>query len=168
MIRKRYAVPALITGLALMGGTAAYAAAPGTFDAAAFSSFTSDQQAAIQKAFQIRKDADAQTKEILYAAGVDESKLHEAMRAQGDKDRAALDAALDSNDYAAFKALAADRPMADKVTEDVFAKLVQVRALEKSGDTEGAKALRESLGLRMGPGGPHGHGGPGAPADASK
>ncbi len=171
MFKKRYAVPALILGLALLGGsTAAYAAfTPGQLPAAVLSGFTSDQQVAIQKAQDIRSAAETEAKAVLTAAGVTEDALHTAMETYHDAERTKMDAALDANDYAAFQALVAGTPMADTLTEDIFAKLVQIRSLEKSGDHEGAMTLRKELGDVGFKGGFGGHGPHGsAPMSVSK
>lgn len=145
MIKKRYGVPALVLGLAVLGGSSAYAFGPGGFDLTAFSSFSTKEQSAIQKAHEIREAADTEAKAVLDAAGVTEEELHDAMKAYHEKQRGALDAALDSKDYAAFKALIADSPRAQELTEDVFAKLVEIRALEQDGDHKGAMELRKDL-----------------------
>lgn len=172
MIQKRYAVPALILGAAMLGGSSAYAAfGPGAPDASVLAGFTAAQQEAIQKAFTIRQTAAQEAEAVLDAAGVDRKDLHKAMQSFHEKDRAAIEAALDANDYAAFEKAVASRPMADKLTQAVFDKLVQIRKLDAAGDHEGAKALRKTLaadgftgmGLMMGGRGMHGMGGPGGP-----
>lgn len=153
-ISKKYAIPALVLGLMTMGGATAYAASgPKGIDFSKLAGFTDAQKTAIEKAFQIRKDADDQAASVLSAAGVNEQKLHEAMRGQHDALHAKLDAAIDANDFAAYQTLVAGTPMADKVTAETFAKLVEIRKLEKAGDKAGAQALRKELGFGMGPGG---------------
>lgn len=169
---KKFAVPALVIGLAVIGGGTAFAAGNG-FDTSALTGFTDAQKTAIEQAFEIRKDADEKAKQILTDAGVDQKKLGEQMRSQHEAKRKAMDAALDANDYAAFQTAVAGSPMADKLTTDVFAKLVEIRTLEKSGDKEGAMKLRKELGTEVGFGGMGmgGHrGGPDGekPADASQ
>lgn len=163
MNTKRYAIPALVLGVALLGGgTAAYAAfTPGTLPTEALSSFTADQQAAIKKAHTIRSAAEVEATAVLKAAGVSKDALHTAMKSFRDAGREKVDAALDANDYAAFKTAVAGSPMADTVTQDIFNTLVQIRALEKSGDHAGAMVLHKELGetgFGFGPGGhgPHG------------
>jgi len=150
-LSKKIVLPALLLGIITVGGATAYAAGPG-IDVAALAGFTDAQKSAITEAFQIRKDAGAKAKAVLDAAGVDQSKLRDAMKGAHDGERAKLDAALDANDYDAFKALVAGSPMADKLTADTFAKLVQVRALDKAGDHAGAMKLRKELGVGMGGG----------------
>lgn len=160
IIKKRYAVPALVLGVALLGGGTAFAATSGTFDASKLSGFTDAQKSAIEQAFTLRKNADIQAKAMLDAAGVDQQKLHDAMRGQHDAMHAKMDAALDANDFSAFQALVAGTPMADKATTETFAKLVEIRKLEKAGDKAGAQALRKELGFGKGPGGMMGGKGP--------
>ncbi|MEK7079890.1 MAG: hypothetical protein AAB883_00545 [Patescibacteria group bacterium] len=164
MIKKRYAVPALILGITLLGsGTAAYAAfsGPGTLPSDVLSAFTPDEQVAIKKAQDIRSAAETEAESVLTAAGVTEDELHTAMEAHQEKQRTALNSALDANDYAAYQSLVADAPNADKLTEDVFAKLVQIRKLEVAGDKDGAMTLRKELGQAgFGFGGHGGHMGP--------
>lgn len=160
-LSKKIVLPALLLGIITVGGATAYAAGPG-IDVAALTGFTDAQKSAITEAFQIRKDANVKAKAVLDTADVDQSKLHDAMRSMHEGQRAKLDAALEANDYAAFKALVAGSPMADKLTADVFANMVKVHALEKAGDHAGAMKLRKDLGLKIGGmgmgegrGGPH-------------
>ena len=148
-------MPALLLGVITVGGATAYAAGP-SMDLTALTGFTDAQKTAITEAFQIRKDAGTKAKAVLDAAGVDETKLRDAMHAQHEGERAKFDAALDANDYAAFTALVAGSPRADTITPEIFAKLVQVRALDKAGDHKGAMELRKDLGVGMGFGGERG------------
>ncbi len=162
-ISKKYAVPMLALGIMVAGGTTALAAAGPDIALSTLTGFTDAQKAAIEKAFQIHKTADAEAKSVLDAAGVDPSKLREAMRGQHEAMHEKMEAALDANDFAAFQALAVNTPMADKLTSETFAKLVEIRKLEKAGDKEGARELRRELGvgMGMGMGGMRGQHGPG-------
>ena len=153
LTHKKFVVPALVLGLALIGGGTAFAASNG-FDTSKLTGFTDAQKAAITQAFQMRKDADDKAKSVLESAGVDEKALHEQMRTQMDAKHTAIDAALDANDYAAFQAAVAGSPMEGKVTTDTFSKLVEICKLQKSGDHEGAMKLSKDLGIRFGFGGP--------------
>lgn len=159
-------MPALLLGVITVGGATAYAAGP-SLDVAALAGFTDAQKTAITEAFQIRKDAGTKAKTVLDAAGVDQTKLRDAMHAQHEGERAKFDAALDANDYAAFTALVAGSPRADTITPEIFAKPVQVRALDKAGDREGAMELRKELGLEKGMGFGGERGGPRAGHDES-
>jgi hypothetical protein len=145
MIKKQYGIPALVIGLMVLGGSTAYAFGPGGFDAAAFSSFTASEQAALEKAYAIREAAETEAKAVLDAAGITQEELHDAMRAYGEKQHAKLAEALENNDYDAFVALTAGGPNADKLTKEVFATLVEIHTLEEAGDHEGAMELRKDL-----------------------
>ncbi len=157
MIKKQYGIPALVIGLMVLGGSTAYAFGPGGFDAAAFSSFTASEQAALEKAHAIREAAETEAKAVLDAAGITQEELHDAMRAYGEKQHAKLAEALENNDYDAFVALTAGGPNADKLTKEVFATLVEIHTLEEAGDHEGAMELRKDL-KDSGFMGPLGHG----------
>jgi hypothetical protein len=163
MIKKRYGIPALVVGLVIVGGGTAQAffRGPAGLDMAAFSSFTSDQQAAIQEAQTIRQDAEEEAQAVLDAAGISQDELRDALQAYGEKQHEALTAALEDNDYDAYKALIANSPDADALTTDIFAQLVEIHQLEEGGDREGAMELRKELtdsGFRGGFGGPGSHG----------
>lgn len=159
---NKLVIPGLLAGVLLIGGAgAASAFGGGTFNLDAFKNFSTEQQTAIQKAFEIRKTADEEAKTVLDDAGVDMSAMHDAMETERKAGREKLDAALESKDYAAFVELTKDSPMKGDISEDTFNKMAEAHALMKSGDTEGARTIMESLGLK-GPGGMGmGHGGRG-------
>lgn len=168
MSSKKYILPALFMAVALAGGGTAYAFGPGgmTLPAGVPSGFTATEQTAITQAQDIREKAEAEADKILSDAGVTREEMHTAMETFHKTQRDAIDAALDANDINAFKTAVAQSPMGDKastITDDVFAKMVQIRNLEKSGNTAGAQALRKELGdagFGFGPMGDHlGHGG---------
>lgn len=169
MTKSKFILPALILGVTLLGGTSAYAFGGGTFPVEAFKSFSAEKQTAIQKAWDIRATAEKDATAVLDRAGVTKDEVHTAMEAFHKQHKAAMDAALEANDFNAFKALIAQGPHADnadKLTADIFAKIVKIHALEKSGDKAGAQALRKEVrdaGLKGGidMGGGMGHGGHG-------
>lgn len=71
---------------------------------------------------------------------------------------AQLEEALESGDYETFSELSADAPFADKLTPEVFAKLVEAHTLMEAGDMAGAREIFRDLGLHIPmPPGPHGH-----------
>ena len=148
--------------VALAGGGTAYAFGPGgmILSAGVLSNFTTTEQTAITLAQDIRQKAEKEATAVLEAAGVTQDEMHTAMESFHKTQRNAMDAALDAKDINAFKALMVDGPMADTAatrTDEAFAKMVQIRALEKSGDEEGAQALRKELGdAGFGPMGGHG------------
>lgn len=147
MSKKQFIIPALALGLLALGGGSAYAFGPNreAFNMAAFSSFSANQQAAIQKAEDIRTQAEKQAEDVLTAAGITQEQMHTAMHEYRQKQHAAIDTALDNKDYASFEGLVSGTPMADGLTEDIFNKLVQIRADEKSGDFASAQTLRKEL-----------------------
>jgi len=68
----------------------------------------------------------------------------EAMKAHYEQ----MDTILANGDYEAFKELASNKPMmADKITEENFAKFIEMHNLKQAGDMEGAKVIAEELGL---------------------
>lgn len=74
--------------------------------------------------------------------------------------RTTLEAVITANDFAKFQILSASSPFSGITTQAQFDQLVKAHALMKSGDTVGAKAIFNTLGLK-GPGAGHqgmGHG----------
>ncbi len=149
MTKSKLILPALVFGVALLGGTSAYAFNGGTFPTEAFKSFSLEKQTAIAKAHDIRTTAQKEAEAVLNAAGVSKDDMHTAMKSFHQTQRTAMDSALEANDYNAFKALVAKSPMggdrADTLTQDVFTKMAKIHSLEKSGDKAGAKVLRTEL-----------------------
>jgi hypothetical protein len=70
-----------------------------------------------------------------------------------------IEAAMENGDYAAWKEAMGDKEgkVMDVVTADNFSQFAEAWKLEKSGDREGAQAIRESLGLRHPEGMARGH-----------
>lgn len=64
----------------------------------------------------------------------------------------AMTAAFASGDYNAWKGLMGDRGATRKVNQENFARFAEANALARSGNTEGAKAIRAELGLGQGQG----------------
>ncbi len=62
--------------------------------------------------------------------------------------KAEIDQALENSDYNAWKSLVGENKMSETITEENFSKLVESYNLMKQGDFEGAKALRQELGLK--------------------
>ena len=144
MIQKRYGVPALVLGLALVGGGTSYAFAP-NLSTEALSSFSADEQTAIQKAFEIRQTADKEAEAVLTEAGVTKEELRDAFGAEHKKQHEARATALEANDYDAFVALQRNGPQSETITKEVFAKLVKMHALMEEGDRDGAEEIRKEL-----------------------
>src|SRR6056297_529537 len=63
----------------------------------------------------------------------------------------AMETALEERDYQAWQELMGDRGrVAEAVTEENFAKFAEAHDLAREGDIEGARSLREELGLNQG------------------
>jgi len=62
----------------------------------------------------------------------------------------AVQEAIEKNDYQAFVEATKDQKFGPEVTEENFIKMAEMHNLIKSGDVEGAQALREELGLNQG------------------
>jgi len=73
--------------------------------------------------------------------------MTDEQKAEMQTQREQMDAILTTGDYQAYKNFVGDKPMADKITEENFAKFVEMHNLRKAGDEEGAKAIAEELGL---------------------
>jgi hypothetical protein len=146
MVKKQYVIPGLLMGIAMLGGSTALAFGGGELlSSGAFSTFSAEKQAAIQKAHEIRLAAEEEAQDVLLAAGVTQEEMHKAMRSFHEKERAAMDEALTNNDFDAFKELVAGTPMEDHLTEDTFKKIVEIHSLEENGDREEAWEIRREL-----------------------
>ncbi len=82
------------------------------------------------------------------------------MGGANDANRTAMEAAITANDFAKFQTLSANSPLSTITTQAQFDQLVKAQGLMKSGDTVGAKAIFDTLGLK-GPMGKGGHDGMG-------
>ena len=61
--------------------------------------------------------------------------------------REAMQAVLEAGDYQAFLELVGDKPISEIITENNFARFIEMHELMETGDREGAKAIAEELGL---------------------
>ncbi|MFA5318075.1 MAG: hypothetical protein WC323_01220 [Patescibacteria group bacterium] len=77
---------------------------------------------------------------------------HKMRGAESDADRQAIMDAVANNDYAAWKELMAGRPMAEEVTEEDFAAIVEAHQLMREGKFEEARQIKEDLGIGFGHG----------------
>lgn len=66
------------------------------------------------------------------------------------ENREEIRTAVENNDYGAYKELIADRPFADDIDEEVFAKIVEAHNLRMNGDYDGAREIREEIGFGFG------------------
>jgi hypothetical protein len=116
---------------------------------------TDTEQSALEQAHEIRETAHAEAKQVLEDAGITDERMAEirdAMREAHKAEHEAVKAAVEANDFAAFKTATADSPMASEIdTEEEFKKLVEAHNLREAGDVDGARAIMEELGLK-GPG----------------
>jgi hypothetical protein len=71
----------------------------------------------------------------------------------GPADREAIDQALASGDYEAWKALVEKPRISDYITKDNFSRFVEMHNLMQAGKTEEAEAIRTELGLPERPAG---------------
>jgi hypothetical protein len=98
---------------------------------------TKDQAAAIEEAQELRATGDfVAARDKLAAAGITEETL-QAMHKASKQTRSAVQEAIAAGDYLAFKAAAADSPLADIVTtKEDFQQLVEVHELRRIGQLE--------------------------------
>lgn len=108
-----------------------------------------EQKSALSAAHELKKAGDSEAaRDKLIEAGIDEDTLH-SLRNAGHEVRSEIKAAVEANDYEAFKAATEGTPMEEQVTsEDSFAKLVEAHELREAGDHEGARAIMDELGLK--------------------
>jgi len=150
-VKTKYILPALILGSVALGSSVTYAYNPGMLsDMAVFSGFNTEQQTAIKKSFDIRQAAEVEAEKVLEDAGLTKEDIHEAMRDHHEEMREKMDAALEAGDYEAYSELVAGSRMADKVTEEIFDKLVEAHDLRQDGDMEGAREIMNELGFDKG------------------
>lgn len=83
--------------------------------------------------------------------------MTDGKKCMNDENHTAIQAALDNNDYNAWKTAMGDKPMADKVTAENFTKYVEAHKLMQAGDKTGAEAIFKELGI-SGPKGMMGEG----------
>lgn len=70
---------------------------------------------------------------------------HKEPTAEQKAQREAVMAAIKANDYAKFKELTANKPFAQQIDAEAFAKLVKAEQLRTAGDIDGAKALLKEV-----------------------
>jgi hypothetical protein len=115
---------------------------------------TDTQESALEEAFKIREEAEAEARGVLTAAGIDDETLrdvHLALRKAQRSQHEAMRAAVESNDYAAYVAAVEGMPMAQVIdTEAEFADLVEAHELREDGKFEEARAILDKLDLPRG------------------
>ncbi len=162
-LTKKHILPAFaVIGLLTLGGLSAQAFNLGTNNLAAFTNFSQAEQTAIQKSFDIRQAAEVEADKVLAAAGLDKTKLHQAIMTYHQGEKSKFEASITAGDYKTFSDLVKGSPMAKGLTEENFNKLVEAHKLRQAGDMAGARKIMESvgfkgLGLGMGMMGGRGH-----------
>lgn len=120
---------------------------------------SSGQISALEEVHEMRVDgADRdELREVLEEAGLDRDdmrEIHEASREYKQEHRAAVKAAVEAEDYDAFKDAVDGGPLDDAIDSEAdFDKLVEAHELREAGDREGAKAIMDELGIER----PEGH-----------
>lgn len=114
-----------------------------------------EQVAAFEEAKELRESGDKEAaRNVLEEAGIDESVMEKLRDIMKEK-HSAVKAAVEKNDFAAFKVAVADSPLAEIIdTEAEFAKFVEAHTLMKNGNGDEAKTIFDDLGLKR----PEGHG----------
>lgn len=113
---------------------------------------TADQQATLDQVRSLREEGKfAEAKDLAKQAGLPFGMMmrRNAWQKNGKvgEQADAVRTAIENNDYQAFVKATANAPFADKVTEEMFSKMVEAHNLRASGDLEGAKAIMDELEL---------------------
>ncbi len=113
---------------------------------------TEKQIAAFEEARELREDGDIEgARDVLIEAGINlpvMESVREAMHEKMLSQRTALDAAIDTDNYQAFKEAIEGSPLADIVTsEDDFQQFSEAHRLHKKGKHEEARMIMEELGF---------------------
>lgn len=112
-----------------------------------------EQKTALEAAYELKKEGDREkAREVLEAADIDlqtVESLREAVRVYRQEMKTAVHEAIEHEDFAAFKAAAADSPIADIVTtKPAFEELVQAHKLQEEGAYREAQAIFDELGIK--------------------
>lgn len=142
--KKMFKKGSALTAAMIVGGvgvTGALAFAP--------ANFTATQQDTIKQAHELRADGNMEeARELMH-------EMRDEMKADRFAIKETVKEAVENNDYDAFRSVAANTPMADEVTEEMFSKIVEAHELREAGDREGAREIMKELGIKKG--GKHGH-----------
>ncbi len=160
-MKKQLFIPLAVLAL-LAGGATAFASNSAVLEKLDIT-LTDTEKAALEEAQEIRTAAHDAAKQVLTDAGISDERMqeiHNAMHEARHASHKAVKAAIEANDYEAFKTAVADSPMAETIDSmEKFAKLVEAHELRVAGDHEAAKAIMEELGLTGRGMGGHGMGG---------
>ena len=144
MRKSLLALPALAILLGAGGTATAYAHGLGPV-----SELTQEQQDSLETLRELMHDGKIEEARAFAEANGLPSLRH-GMRIRLDPEKkAALDTALESNDYDTFVELTADAPFADELTPENFAQLVEAHTLMEAGDMEGARAILQELDIHI-------------------
>ena len=148
-----------VAAFALMG-TSAYAF---NSDMLVKAGLDEAQVAAFEQAHELKKQGDRDAaRDVLAEAGIDLDTLEEVrnvlrtergeQKEQRQERRAEVKAAVESEDFTAYRAAIADTRASDKVTTAAeFEQLVAAHELRLAGDHEGAKEIMQELGFEKRP-----------------
>jgi len=117
---------------------------------------TQEQKSALEEAITLRHNAREQAENVLAEADIDAAtweNIREAVREERDTHHEAVEEALESGDYDAFRKAVGGTPVADVIdTEDEFEKFAEAHELMEAGDRDGARGIMDELGLERGRG----------------
>lgn len=152
MLRMKHTIIPL-AAIALLSGASAASAFTGSQWLSNLSvSLTDDQLKALEEARDIRESAETKAQEVLKNAGIDDGKMaeiHKAMHEARKEEHDAMIAAVEANDYDAFRNAVRDSPIGSSIdTKSEFEKFVQAHTLMKFGDREGARKIFDELDIQ--------------------
>jgi hypothetical protein len=109
---------------------------------------TEEQIEAFETARELRESGDFEAaRDTLLDAGVDEETIKSVKKAMHET-RDAIRAAVEANDYDAFKTAAAGTPLIEAVdTEEDFARFIEAHTLREDGKWDEAKVILDDLGI---------------------
>ena len=117
---------------------------------------TDEQVSAFEQAKELRQSGDTEAaRDVLVAAGIDESVMGRVRAAMGESSfkfkhgrDSEVQAAIEANDYSAFRLAIAGSPLSDIINSEAeFALFVEAHNHIKAGDRDSAKAIMEDLGI---------------------
>ena len=139
----------LFVAVAAFAVTASGVHAFGSAELLTKAGLTDEQVIAVQEAQELKASGDIKrAKETLESAGVTRDTMKN-IREVAKEAKRAVHAAVEANDYEAFKVAVVDSPLAEIITTEAeFAEFVEAHGLREAGDTAGAKELLNELGVQ--------------------
>jgi hypothetical protein len=146
MDKTKISILAITLLIAGAGITSVYA------DSRGHRSLTDEQKEAMQEVKVLFKDGKYEEAKVL-AKELGLKKFRgfgktKHMKMMGGENMEAVKEAVRNNDYSAFQELISDKHFAEKITEEVFSKMVEVHSLVESGDKEGAREIMKEFGMK--------------------